>query len=155
RPAGGRPLPRTACPSLSFRPRDVRLTRTSPVRESVAHGGPFVPAIIESMADPIPPAAPSKPSKPERLIALWPEIRALVLPRRGLLAGGFVLMAVNRVSGLVLPSSTKFLIDDVVGKRRFELLTPLVLAVLAATLVQGVTSFSLTQLLSKAAQRLI
>jgi len=65
------------------------------------------------------------------------------------------LMAVNRVSGLVLPASTKFLIDDVVGKRRIDLLGPLIGAVLAATLLQGATSFALTQLLSKAAQRLI
>ena len=88
--------------------------------------------------------------------ALLPDIWALVKPRRGLLAAGFVLMAINRVSGLVLPASTKFLIDDVdreVAQR--ELLLPLLAAVVAATLVQGVTSFALTQLLSKAAQRLI
>ena len=59
------------------------------------------------------------------------------------------------MSGLVLPASTKFLIDDVIGKRRTDLLLPLVCAVVAATVVQGVTSFALTQLLSKAAQRLI
>src|SRR5258707_6215879 len=68
---------------------------------------------------------------------------------------GFVLMAINRVSGLVLRLSTKFLIDDIIGKRRTDLLLPLVLTVVTATLIQGVTSFSLTQLLSKAAQRLI
>ena len=64
-------------------------------------------------------------------------------------------MAVNRVAGLVLPVSTKFLIDDVIGKRQLQLLRPWSAAVLAATLVQGVTSFTLTQILSKAAQRLI
>ena len=96
-----------------------------------------------------------KKSKPQRLVALFPEVKALIWPRRGLLALGLVLMAINRVSGLVLPASTKFLVDDVVGKKRYELLTPIVLAVLGATLIQGVTSFSLTQLLSKAAQRLI
>src|SRR6202011_3883025 len=51
--------------------------------------------------------------------------------------------------------STKYLIDNVVGKNQMNLLTPLVLTVLAATLIQGVTSFTLTQLLSKAAQKLI
>src|SRR6185436_6977777 len=80
---------------------------------------------------------------------------ALVRPRRGLLAAGLVLIAVNRVCGLVLPASTKFLVDDVIGQRRADLLLPLVGAVVAATLVQGVTSFGLTQILSKAAQRLI
>src|SRR5438445_7537289 len=76
-------------------------------------------------------------------------------PRRGLLALGFVLMVINKVAGFVLPYSSKFLIDNVVSKGQTGLLRPLVLAVLFATVVQGVTSFSLTQLLSKAAQRLI
>ena len=96
-----------------------------------------------------------KPPKAERLRALLPDLWALVRPRRGLLLLGFVLMAVNRVSGLVLPASTKFLIDDVIGRRRPDLLPLLVGAVVAATLVQGLTSFALTQSLSKAAQRLI
>jgi subfamily B ATP-binding cassette protein MsbA len=76
-------------------------------------------------------------------------------PRRWLLALGFVLMVINRVAALVLPYSTKFLIDTVINKHHLDQLRPLVLFVLAATLVQGLTSFSLTQLLSKAAQRLI
>jgi len=76
-------------------------------------------------------------------------------PRRKLLALGFVLMIINRVAGLVLPYSTKFLIDTVINKHHINQLRPLVLVVLAATLIQGATSFSLTQLLSKAAQRLI
>jgi subfamily B ATP-binding cassette protein MsbA len=64
-------------------------------------------------------------------------------------------MVINRVAGLVLPASTKFLVDDIIGKRHASLLVPLVCAVLLATLLQGVTSFALTQTLSKAAQRLI
>ena len=76
-------------------------------------------------------------------------------PRRGLLVIGFVLMVINRVAGFVLPYSSKFLIDNVVTRHQIEWLRPLVSAVLLATLIQGVTSFSLTQLLSKAAQRLI
>src|ERR1035441_8484691 len=79
----------------------------------------------------------------------------LVRPRRRLLALGMVLMAINRVSGLVLPASTKYLVDDIIGKRHYYLLRPLILAVVGATLIQGITSFGLTQLLSKAAQRLI
>src|SRR4029077_20041180 len=90
--------------------------------------------------------------------AAWkslPEVWGLIKPRRGLLALGFVLMAINRVAGLVLPVSTKYLIDNVIGKRQIQLLTPLVLAVLAATVIQGLTSFTLTQLLSKSAQKMI
>src|SRR5258708_9604583 len=100
---------------------------------------------------------PKKPkvSQSERIRELWPDLREMILPRRKLLAVGFVLMVVNRLSGLVLPGSTKFLIDDVIGKEKWDMLLPLVSAVLGATLIQGVTSFTLTQLLSKAAQRLI
>jgi len=64
-------------------------------------------------------------------------------------------MAVNRVSGLILPASTKYLVDDVIGKHHIRLLTPIVLTVLAATVIQGLTSFTLTQLLSKSAQKMI
>jgi subfamily B ATP-binding cassette protein MsbA len=79
----------------------------------------------------------------------------MIRPRRKIFALGFVLMLINRICGLVLPTSTKYLIDNVIGKHEAQLLLPLVGAVLLATLIQGVTSFSLTQLLSKAAQRLI
>ncbi len=98
---------------------------------------------------------PAKPPASERLRALVPHFWALVRPRRWMMLGGLALMAVNRVAGLVLPASTKFLIDDVVGKRQVDLLPPLVGAVVAATIVQGFTSFLLAQTLSKAAQRLI
>ncbi len=99
--------------------------------------------------------AANKAPKVQRLRAVLPEVWELMRPRRGLLALGFVLMVVNRVCGLVLPYSTKFLFDTVISKHHIDKLRPLVLVVLAATVVQGITSFSLTQLLSKAAQRLI
>jgi len=70
-------------------------------------------------------------------------------PRRGLLALGFVLMVINKVAGFVLPYSSKFLIDNVVSKNQVSMLRPLVLAVLLATLIQGITSFSLTQFCPK------
>ncbi len=96
-----------------------------------------------------------KRSTSERLRNIWPDLREMILPRRKLLVGGLILMIINRLSGMVLPYSTKFLIDDVIGKHHAELLTKIVLAVLGATLVQGVTSYTLTQLLSKSGQRLI
>jgi ABC-type multidrug transport system fused ATPase/permease subunit len=96
-----------------------------------------------------------KPPKVQRLKAVLPEVWKLMRPRRGLLLLGLGLMVINRLAGFVLPYSSKFLIDDVVTKHHTALLRPLVTAVLLATLVQGITSFSLTQLLSKAAQRLI
>ncbi len=94
-------------------------------------------------------------SSQPRLRTVLPLVWELVRPRRGLLALGFILMAINRVAALVLPYSTRFLIDSVIIKRHVQLLKPLVLGVLLATVIQGITSFSLTQLLSKAAQRLI
>jgi subfamily B ATP-binding cassette protein MsbA len=64
-------------------------------------------------------------------------------------------MAINRLAGFILPGSTKYLVDDVINKRQVHLLVPIVLVVLAATIIQGLTSYSLTQLLSKSSQRLI
>ncbi len=97
-------------------------------------------------------------AKSEKRKNAWknlPDVWALMKPRRGLLALGFVLMAINRLSGLVLPASTKYLVDNVISKRQIQLLTPIVLAVLAATVLQGLTSFTLTQVLSKSAQKMI
>jgi ABC-type multidrug transport system fused ATPase/permease subunit len=96
-----------------------------------------------------------KRKQSERLRAIWPDLREMILPRRKLLAFSFVLMLINRLSSLVLPYSTRFLIDNVIGKRNAQLLTPIVLAIVGATMIQGLTSFSLTQLLSKTGQRLI
>ncbi len=101
----------------------------------------------------------SKPlTKSEKRKNAWknlPDVWALMKPRRGLLALGFVLMAINRVSGLVLPASMKYFVDNVVLHKQMQLLTPIVLGVLSATILQGLTSFSLTQLLSKSAQKMI
>lgn len=100
-------------------------------------------------------ASSSEPAKKTQVFKALPEIWGLIRPRRGLLALGFLLMAINRVSGLVLPYSTKYLVDDVIAKHHSSLLLPLVGVVLSATVIQGITSFSLTQTLSKAAQKLI
>ncbi len=105
-------------------------------------------------------AGPSGPPKAvkspvQQMRNVWPELREMILPRRKIIILGFLLMIVNRLSGLVLPISTKYLIDNVIGQRQSALLTYLVLGILGATLLQGATSFALTQLLSKAGQSLI
>src|SRR5438094_6012417 len=108
------------------------------------------------MATAIAPPIPAKSEKHKK--TAWknlPDVWALMKPRRGLLALGFLLMAINRLSGLVLPASTKYFVDNVVVKKEVGVLTPIVLAVLFATILQGLTSFSLTQLLSKSAQKMI
>lgn len=96
-----------------------------------------------------------EPTGPKHAWKLLPDVWALIKPRGGILAAGLALMVINRLSGLVLPASTKYLLDDVILKRQTGLLMPLVVAVIAATAVQGLTSYSLTQLLSKSSQRMI
>jgi ABC-type multidrug transport system fused ATPase/permease subunit len=87
--------------------------------------------------------------------ASLPEIWSLIQPRKGVLFLGLILVAINRVSGLVLPGSSKYLFDNVIAKKQVNLLLPIVGVVIAATVIQGITSFTLTQLLSKSAQRMI
>ena len=90
-----------------------------------------------------------------RFSDVWEDARGLVWAHRGRLAVGFLIMLVNRVTGLVLPATSKYLVDDVIGKHRADLLPILALAAAGATIVQAITSFSLSQLLSVAAQRAI
>ena len=97
------------------------------------------------------------PKRKPDLKKLWPQIWSLVAPRKGLLLAGMGLMVVNRVAGLVLPISSKPLLDTVLSPQhpRADLLPRIIALVFSAMLVQAITSFSLTQLLSKAGQRLI
>jgi subfamily B ATP-binding cassette protein MsbA len=99
--------------------------------------------------------AAESPKKKLTATAAWREARELVWARRGRLALGLVLMLINRLSGLVLPASSKYLIDDVVGRGNAQLLMPLAFVAGAATIVQAVTSFALSQVLGVAAQRAI
>jgi len=96
------------------------------------------------------------PKRKPDLKKLWPQIKSLVAPRKGLLVAGLCLMAVNRVAGLVLPYTSKPLLDKVLSPTGDARLLPKIIAVVfSAMIVQAITSFSLTQLLSKAGQRLI
>lgn len=85
----------------------------------------------------------------------WREARELVWHHRKRLALGFALMLVNRAAGLVLPGSSKFLIDTVLPNQDLRMLTLLAVAAAAATLIQATTSFALSQILGVAAQRAI
>ncbi|HEX4038434.1 MAG TPA: ABC transporter ATP-binding protein [Acidobacteriaceae bacterium] len=95
------------------------------------------------------------PKKKTDFKKAMPEIWKLVQPRKWLLLAGLGLVAINRVAGLVLPFLTKPFVDQVITHHRGSLLPRLVIEVFLATLLQAVTSFSNTQLLSKAAQRMI
>ena len=85
----------------------------------------------------------------------WKEARLLVSEHRASLSVGLVLMVINRLAGLVLPWTSKFLIDDIIGKHQAQLLVPLAIGIAVATLVQAGTSFALSQVVSIAAQRAI
>jgi len=82
-------------------------------------------------------------------------IKEILLPRKWLLLLGLILIIINRLSGLVLPGSSKYLIDEVIAKANYELFKWLLIAVAAAVTIQSVTSFFLTRLLSVEAQHLI
>jgi ABC-type multidrug transport system, ATPase and permease components len=85
----------------------------------------------------------------------WAEARELIWGHRKQLAIGFPLMIINQLAGFVLPASSKYLIDDVIGKHRVDLLYPLAAAAGIATVIQAATSFGLAQVMSIAAQRAI
>jgi ABC-type multidrug transport system fused ATPase/permease subunit len=97
------------------------------------------------------------PAKKKRVTAsaAWREARELVWAHRRRLAIGLGLMLASRLAGLVLPASSKWLIDEVVVKKRVELLAPIAFLTGLATFVQAVTSFALSQILGVAAQRAI
>jgi ABC-type multidrug transport system fused ATPase/permease subunit len=95
----------------------------------------------------------ARPKPP--LKKVMPEVWKLVRPRRWLLAGSFLLMIVNRLCSFALPVSSRYLINNVMYKHQLHLLPFIIGTVAAATFLQGVTSYSLTQLLSTAGQRLI
>jgi ABC-type multidrug transport system fused ATPase/permease subunit len=97
------------------------------------------------------------PKKKVDFKRLWPTIWSLVKPRRVLILIGFALVAIKTVAGLTLPYLSKFLLDSVLASAHPEpeKLPKLIGIVIAATILQAITSFLLTQLLSKEGQKLI
>jgi ABC-type multidrug transport system fused ATPase/permease subunit len=85
----------------------------------------------------------------------WSEARELIWRHRRSLTIGLGLMLVNRLSGLVLPGSSKWLIDNVLAKHRGDLLIPIALAAAAAVILQAVTTYALSQVVSIAGQQAI
>jgi len=90
-----------------------------------------------------------------RLSKAWIESRDLIWARRRRLAVGFLLLLVGRVCGLILPATTKYLVDEVIGEGRLGILGWLLLAAGLGTVIQAASSFGLSQLLGVAAQRSI
>ncbi len=98
---------------------------------------------------------PKSPKKPTNYTNAWAEAKFLMYHHRWNLALGFGLMLISRLAGLVLPTTSKYFIDNVVRQGQTQLLPKLALAGGAATLVQAVTSFANSQVISVTAQRAI
>lgn len=96
-----------------------------------------------------------KKKKPIDYKRAWAEARELVWRHRRSLAAGLAIMLVNRLAGLVLPASSKYLIDDVLAKSRADLLLPIAGIAATAVIIQAVTTYALSQVVSIAAQRAI
>lgn len=96
-----------------------------------------------------------KPKKKISSSSLKSAFHEIIWPRRKLVGLGLLLILVNRVSGMVLPASTKYLVDDVLGGEKQDFLMPLLGLLVLATSIQALTSFTLTKILSVEAQHLI
>src|SRR5688572_17810898 len=99
--------------------------------------------------------AEEKKKKKVDYASAWAEARKIVWNARWRLAVGSVLMLVSRLAGMVLPASTKYIGDEVFTNRNYGLIKWIALAIGVSTLIQGVTSFALSQILGVAAQRAI
>src|SRR3989449_3507829 len=143
----GRSWTRSTAPprSSAQRLRAVGLTRCGSRLPDSWYGLPG-PGKLLAVAD--------KKPKPNYANA-WAEARRLVWQHRRRLAIGLTLMMVNRLSGLVLPWSSRYIIDQVIGQKRADLLGVIAAAVGIATVIQAISSFGLSQILGVAAQRAI
>jgi len=101
------------------------------------------------------PADPAAAAQKGITAGAMQEARALIWTHRKRLALGLGLMLVNRLAGLVLPTTTKYLMDDVITKGNWDLLPKLALAAGGATLVDAGAAFANSQVLGVAAQRAI
>ncbi|WP_375240999.1 ABC transporter ATP-binding protein [Polaribacter sp.] len=97
----------------------------------------------------------SKKSKNKPKVTLKQAFKTIIWPRRNLVLLGLVLIIIRSLSGFVLPLQSKVLMDEVVPNKDFNQLYNLVLIVIGAILVQAITSFLLTKVLSIQAQYLI
>jgi len=94
-------------------------------------------------------------AKKERKITISQVFKTIIWPRRKHLFLGLFLIVISRLAGLVLPGASKYLVDNVIPSNDINLLKWLIAAVVGAIVIQSVTSYSLTQILSVEAQNLI
>jgi ABC-type multidrug transport system fused ATPase/permease subunit len=88
-------------------------------------------------------------------ITLREVFKTIIWPRRKLIAIGLILIVISRVASLVIPWATKYIIDDVMGNKDLYMLKVILAAISASIVIQAVTSYMLTKILSVEAQHLI
>jgi ABC-type multidrug transport system fused ATPase/permease subunit len=91
----------------------------------------------------------------QRKVSITKAFKTIIWPRRNYVFLGLILIVISRLSSLVLPISTKYLIDDVLVNKDYEMLKLLLVAVVAGIAIQSFTSFLLTRILSVEAQHFI
>jgi len=88
-------------------------------------------------------------------VSLASVFKTIIWPRRKIVGIGLGLIIISRAASLVLPGASKYLMDNVIANGDLEMLKILVLAVLGSIVIQSITSFLLTRILSVEAQHLI
>jgi len=88
-------------------------------------------------------------------VTIGSVFKTIVWPRRKLLFVGLILIVISRLASLILPGASKYLMDDVIVNKDFDMLYTIILWVASAIIIQAITSFALTRLLSVEAQHLI
>jgi len=100
-------------------------------------------------------SATNSKTKPKSKVTMATVFKTIIWPRRKIILVGFILIIISRLASLVLPWSTKYLLDDVIGKGDLSKLNMLLIGISASILVSAVISYLLTKLLSVEAQHLI
>ncbi len=94
-------------------------------------------------------------TKSKSKVTIGHVFKTIIWPRKNILLVGLILIIISRLASLVLPGASKYLMDDVIADGNIEMLETLLIIVGASIIVQAITSFLLTKLLSVEAQRLI
>ena len=92
---------------------------------------------------------------PDKKVSILTAFKTIIWPKRKLVFLGLFLIAISKAASFVAPIASKYLIDDVIVNKDIDMLKYLVAGVMLAILVQAVTSFLLTKILSVQAQYLI
>lgn len=91
----------------------------------------------------------------DKRVSILKAFKTIIWPRRNLVLVGLVLIVISKAASFVAPLSLKYLMDDIIPNKDLDFLKILVAAVILAILVQAITSFLLTKILSVQAQYMI